>query len=168
MLDDIDKKILYLLQRDASLPVAEIAYRIGLSQTPCWKRIKRLEHDKYIKGTVALVDSGKVNCGLSMFVMIRTNNHSAEWLENFATAVKSFPEVVEFFRISGENDYLLRVVVADVAAYDVLYKKLISKIQLYDVTTVFSMEAIKQTTILPIDIEDKNFIANNSDIKEIF
>ncbi len=167
MLDDIDKKILLLLQRNANLPVAEVAHRVGLSQTPCWKRIKRMEAEGYIMGAVVLLNPNKVNCALSMFMMVRTNNHSAEWLKTFAGAVKSFPEVVEFYRISGENDYLLRVVVPDVQRYDELYKKLIAKVQLYDVTSVFSMEAIKHTTILPLDIDDPAFLESIKDIKEV-
>jgi Lrp/AsnC family transcriptional regulator len=150
-LDRTDREILACLQEDATMPVAEIARRVGLSSTPCWRRIQKLEESKVIRGRVALLDSRKLNVGMTAFVSIRTNQHSLEWLEKFAAAVREMPEVVELYRMSGEIDYLLRVVVPDIDAYDRFYKKLIAKIQLSDVSSSFAMEQIKYTTALPLD-----------------
>ena len=150
-MDRTDREILACLQEDATMPVAEIARRVGLSSTPCWRRIQKLEESKVIRGRVALLDSRKVNVGMTAFVSIRTNQHSLEWLEQFAAAVREMPEVVELYRMSGEIDYLLRVVVPDIDAYDRFYKKLIAKIQLSDVSSSFAMEQIKYTTALPLD-----------------
>ena len=133
------------------MPVAEIARRVGLSSTPCWRRIQKLEESKVIRGRVALLDSKKLNVGTTAFVSIRTNQHSLEWLEKFAETVRDMPEVVELYRMSGEIDYLLRVVVPDIDAYDRFYKKLIARIQLSDVSSSFAMEQIKYTTALPLD-----------------
>jgi len=149
--DRTDREILACLQEDATMPVAEIARRVGLSSTPCWRRIQKLEESKIIRSRVALLDSKKLNVGMTAFVSIRTNQHSLEWLENFAGAVREMPEVVELYRMSGEIDYLLRVVVPDIDAYDRFYKKLIAKIQLSDVSSSFAMEQIKYTTALPLD-----------------
>jgi Lrp/AsnC family transcriptional regulator len=149
--DRTDREILACLQEDATMPVAEIARRVGLSSTPCWRRIQKLEESKVIRGRVALLDSKKLNVGMTAFVSIRTNQHSLEWLEDFAGAVREMPEVVELYRMSGEIDYLLRVVVPDIDAYDRFYKKLIAKIQLSDVSSSFAMEQIKYTTALPLD-----------------
>jgi Lrp/AsnC family transcriptional regulator len=149
--DRTDREILACLQEDATMPVAEIARRVGLSSTPCWRRIQKLEESKIIRARVALLDSRKLNVGMTAFVSIRTNQHSLEWLERFAEAVRGMPEVVELYRMSGEIDYLLRVVVPDIDAYDRFYKKLISKIQLSDVSSSFAMEQIKYTTALPLD-----------------
>ena len=150
-MDGTDRQILALLQEDATMPVAEIARKVGLSATPCWRRIQKLEEAKIIRRRVALVDSSKVNVGVTAFVFIRTNQHGLEWLERFADAVRDLPEVVEFYRMSGQVDYLLRVVVPDIAAYDRFYKKLIGKIELSDVSSSFAMEQIKYTTALPLD-----------------
>lgn len=133
------------------MPVAEIARRVGLSSTPCWRRIQKLEEAKVIRARVALLDRQQLNVGVTVFVSVRTNQHSVAWLEKFAAAVADLPEVVEFYRMSGEIDYLLRVVVPDIAAYDRLYKKLIAKIELSDVSSSFAMEQIKSTTALPLD-----------------
>jgi Lrp/AsnC family transcriptional regulator, cysteine-sensing transcriptional activator len=149
--DQTDREILACLQADATMPVAEIARRVGLSSTPCWRRIQKLEESKIIRGRVALLDSRKLNVGMTAFVSIRTNQHSLEWLETFALAVREMPEVVELYRMSGEVDYMLRVVVPDIDAYDRFYKKLIAKIQLSDVSSSFAMEQIKYTTALPLD-----------------
>jgi Lrp/AsnC family transcriptional regulator len=149
--DRTDREILACLQEDATMPVAEIARRVGLSSTPCWRRIQKLEESKIIRARVALLDSRKLNVGMTAFVSIRTNQHSLEWLEKFAAAVREMPEVVELYRMSGEIDYLLRVVVPDIDAYDRFYKKLISKIQLSDVSSSFAMEQIKYTTALPLE-----------------
>jgi Lrp/AsnC family transcriptional regulator len=150
-LDPIDRRILACLQADATMPVAEIAHRVGLSSTPCWRRIQKLEEAKVIRARVALLDGRKLNVGTTAFVFVRTNQHSVEWLERFAAAVRDLPEVVEFYRMSGQVDYLLRVVVPDIEAYDRFYKKLIARIELADVSSSFAMEQIKYTTALPLD-----------------
>lgn len=150
-MDDIDRKILSLLQKDATLSTADIADIVGLSTTPCWRRIQLLEQEGYITRRVALVDRNKINVPLDVFVAIRTNEHNFDWLDEFARLVCEFPEVVELYRMSGEVDYLMRVVVPDMAAYDTFYKKLIKKVQLTDVSSSFAMERIKYTTALPLD-----------------
>jgi Lrp/AsnC family transcriptional regulator len=149
-MDRIDKRILEELQRDATLSTAEIAERVGLSTTPCWRRIQKLERTGVIRARVALLDRDQLNLGVDVFVAIRTNQHNVKWLERFAAAVAGFPEVVEFYRMSGELDYLMRVVVSDIAAYDNFYKKLIQQIDIYDVSSSFAMERMKYTTELPL------------------
>jgi Lrp/AsnC family transcriptional regulator len=151
MLDEMDIKILRILQEDATKPVAEIGKAVGLSTTPCWRRIQRLEETGVIQKRVALLDARKVSAGVTVFVSISTNQHSIGWLERFHAAIVDFPEVVEFYRMSGAVDYLLRVVVPSIEAYDVFYKKLISKIELTNVSSAFAMEQIKYTTALPLD-----------------
>ena len=150
-MDRLDRKILRLLQENATLAVADIAKKVGLSTTPCWRRIQKLEEEGVIKRRVALLNPVKVNARVTVFVSIRTNAHSHEWLRRFSEVIKEFHEVVEFYRMSGEVDYLLRVVVPDIAAYDAFYKKLISKIEIRDVSSAFAMEQIKYTTELPLD-----------------
>lgn len=150
-MDKTDRQILACLQEDATMPVAEIARRVGLSSTPCWRRIQKLEEAKIIRARVALLDRKQLNVGVTAFVSIKTSQHSLEWLERFAQAVVEMPEVVEFYRMSGQIDYLLRVVVPDIEAYDRFYKKLIAKIELFDVSSSFAMEQIKYTTALPLD-----------------
>lgn len=149
-LDDIDLRILAALQSNSSLTTAEVAERAGVSPTPCWRRIQRLEEAGYIKKRVALLDRDKLNVGVTVFVAIRTNQHSVEWLAKFHSALRDIPEVVEFHRLSGSIDYLVKAVVPDIAAYDALYKKLISRIELSDVTSMFAMEELKSTTELPL------------------
>jgi Lrp/AsnC family transcriptional regulator len=149
-LDAIDRKILMVLQEDASLSVAEIGDRVGLSSTPCWKRIQRLEADGVILRRVALVDQNKIGLGISVFVSVESNDHSEAWLKKFADAVSAMPEVMEFYRMAGDVDYMLRVVVADMQSYDVFYKKLISAVTLKNVTSRFAMEKIKSVTALPV------------------
>ncbi|AVT78874.1 Lrp/AsnC family transcriptional regulator [Rhodopseudomonas palustris] len=149
-LDAIDRKILTVLQQDASLSVAEIGDRVGLSSTPCWKRIQRLEADGVIIKRVALVDQDKIGLGLSVFVSIESGDHSDAWLKTFADAVSAMPEVIEFYRMAGDVDYMLRVVVADMRAYDQFYKKLIGTVALKNVTSRFAMEKIKSVTALPV------------------
>jgi len=149
-LDAIDRKILTVLQQDASLSVAEIGDRVGLSSTPCWKRIQRLEADGVITRRVALVDQDKIGLGLSVFVSIESGDHSDAWLKTFADAVSAMPEVIEFYRMAGDVDYMLRVVVADMRAYDQFYKKLIGTVPLKNVTSRFAMEKIKSVTALPV------------------
>lgn len=150
-MDDIDIQILDCLQTDATLPVSEVARRVGLSTSPCWNRIQRLEAAGVIRARVALLDAPSLNVGVTAFVSIRTSNHNAAWFERFSTAVSSFPEVVEFYRMSGDVDYLLRVVVPDIRAYDEFYKRLIEQIDLQDVSSSFAMEEIKYTTALPLN-----------------
>ena len=149
-MDAIDRKILSALQDDASLSVAEIGSRVGLSSTPCWKRIQRLEADGVIQKRVALVDQDKLGLGVTVFVSIETGDHSQDWLDRFADVVGAMPEVMEFYRMAGDVDYMLRVVVADMASYDVFYKKLISAVPLKNVTSRFAMEKIKSVTALPV------------------
>jgi Lrp/AsnC family transcriptional regulator len=149
-MDAIDRKIINVLQQDASLSVAEIGQRVGLSSTPCWKRIQKLEAEGVITKRVALVDQSKVGLGINVVVSIETGDHSQEWLERFAQTVSAMPEVLDFFRMAGDVDYLLRVVVPDMAAYDAFYKRLIAAIPLKNVTSRFAMEKIKSTTALPI------------------
>ena len=150
-MDDIDRQILGLLQKDATLSTAEIAEAVGLSTTPCWRRIQILEQEGYITGRVALVDRNKVNVPLDVFVTVKTSEHNYDWLERFAETVGDFPEVVELYRMSGDIDYLMRVVVPDMAAYDKFYKGLIERVKLSDVSSSFAMERIKYTTALPLD-----------------
>jgi Lrp/AsnC family transcriptional regulator len=150
VLDDLDRKILGTLQVDSSLSVQEVADKVGLSSTPCWRRIQKLENSGYIRRRVALLNAEKLNLGVSVFIAVRTNQHNAEWAGRFRKIVTDFPEVVDFFRLSGDVDYLIRAVVSDIAAYDDLYQRLISKIDLYDVSSMFAMEQIKSTTELPL------------------
>ena len=150
-MDRIDRKILAALQEDAGRPVADIAAAVGLSQSPCWRRIQKLEVDGVIQRRVALLDAAKLNVGVTVFVAVRTSRHDLDWIETFARAVTDIPEVVEFYRMSGEVDYLLRVVVPDIAAFDAVYKRLIARVPLSDVTSSFAMEQIKYTTALPLD-----------------
>jgi Lrp/AsnC family transcriptional regulator len=149
-MDAIDRKILAVLQEDASLSVAEIGSRVGLSSTPCWKRIQRMEADGVILKRVALVDQEKLGLGVTVFVSIETGDHSQGWLSRFAEVVQTMPEVMEFYRMAGDIDYMLRVVVADIPGYDAFYKRLISTVPLKNVTSRFAMENIKATTALPI------------------
>ncbi len=149
-MDAIDRKILTEVQNDSSLSVAEIGSRVGLSSTPCWKRIQRLEADGVITRRVALVDPDKIGLGITVFVSVETGDHSEDWLRQFAETIGAMPEVMEFYRMAGDVDYMLRVVVPDIAGYDTFYKKLIAAVPLKNVTSRFAMERIKSTTALPI------------------
>ena len=149
-MDAIDRKILAVLQEDVALSVAEIGSRVGLSSTPCWKRIQRLEADGVIMRRVALVDQDRIGLKISVFVSIETGDHSQEWLDRFAKTVTAMPEVMEFYRMAGDVDYMLRVVVPDIQGYDTFYKRLIAAVPLKNVTSRFAMEKIKSTTALPI------------------
>ena len=149
-MDATDRKILALLQDDSSLSVAEIGSRVGLSSTPCWKRIQRLEADGVLIKRVALLDQDKLGLGVTVFVSVETGDHSQQWLDHFATVVGAMPEVMEFYRMAGDVDYMLRVVVTDIAGYDAFYKRLIAAVPLKNVTSRFAMEKIKSTTALPI------------------
>ena len=150
-MDKLDRRILRLLQEDATIAVADLAKKVGLSTTPCWRRIQKLEEEGVIRKRVALLDPRKINASVTVFVSIRTNSHSIEWLKRFSEVIGEFPEVVEFYRMSGDVDYLLRVVVPDIAAYDAFYQRLISKIEIRDVSSAFAMEQIKFTTEMPLD-----------------
>ena len=150
-MDAIDKKILNILQIDTTLAVAEIAQKVGLSTTPCWRRIQKLEAAGVIRSRVALLDAEELNAGVTVFVSIKTDQHDAAWYQGFSRAVNEFPEVVEFYRMSGDIDYLLRVVVPDIGAYDQFYQRLIGQVELCDASSSCSMEQIKYTTALPLD-----------------
>ncbi len=145
-MDAIDRKILNALQEDCTISLADLSNRVGLSQTPCWKRVQRLEAQGVITKRVALVAPEKIGLGLSVFVQIETGEHSGPWLTNFARTISVLPEVMEIYRMAGDVDYMLRVVVADMAAYDTFYKRLIEAIPLKNVTSRFAMERIKSTT----------------------
>ncbi|MCP5082257.1 MAG: Lrp/AsnC family transcriptional regulator [Alphaproteobacteria bacterium] len=149
-IDEFDRKILHHLQSDASLPAEAIGEKIGLSRNACWRRIKRLEDQGLITGRVALLDRQKLNLGLTVFIAVRTRSHSAQWLDQFKEATRVLSEVTGVFRMSGETDYLLRASVPNMAAYDALYQRLISKVELTDVSSSFVMEEIKDTTQLPL------------------
>lgn len=149
-LDEVDRKILAVLQDDSSLSVADIGSRVGLSSTPCWKRIQKMESNGTILRRVALVDQNKVGLGITVFVSIESGDHSDLWLEKFAETLGAMPEVVELYRMAGDVDYMLRVIVPDMQAYDTFYKKLIDAVDLRNVTSRFAMEKIKSVTALPI------------------
>lgn len=149
-MDAVDKKILVILQQDSAQPVADIARKVGLSVTPCWRRIQKLEEEGIIRSRVALLNAKQVGLGMSVFVAIKITEHSSDWLNKFAIKISEYEEVVEFYRMSGDVDYLLRVVVKNMAAYDTFYKKLISEVPLKDVSSSFAMEEIKYSTALPI------------------
>lgn len=149
-MDEIDRKILTLLQGDATLSIAQLADRVGLSTTPCWKRIQKLEHAGVITRRVALVEPEKVGVGLTVFVAIEAGDHTPDWLSRFAAALSAMPEVMEVYRMAGEVDYMLHVAVADMAAFDLFYKRLITVVPLRNVTSRFAMERIKHTTAYPL------------------
>jgi Lrp/AsnC family transcriptional regulator len=150
MMDRLDRMILTIIQEDATIPVAEIGRRVGLSTTPCWRRIQKMEEDGVITGRVAVLDPAKVNAKVTVFVFVTTNQHNEDWLTRFARIIGEFPEVVEFYRMSGQIDYLLKVVVPDIEAYDAFYKRLVGRIDITDVSSAFAMERIKNTTALPL------------------
>lgn len=150
-LDRFDRRILQLLQEDSTTPIAALAEQVGLSPTPCWRRVQRLEQTGIIRRRVVLLDQEKLNLGVTVFIAIRTNQHSLDWLDRLRRAVADLPEVLDFYRMSGEIDYLIRAVVPSIQAYDALYQRLIARIELADVTSMFAMERIKATTALPLD-----------------
>jgi Lrp/AsnC family transcriptional regulator len=151
-MDNTDYKILAILQEDASLSVAEISSRVNLSQTPCWRRIQKLEEQGVIERRVAIVNPDAIGLGLSIFVEIETGDHSAEWLQRFEQAVSDMPEAMEVYRMAGDVDYLLRIVVSDMAAYDAFYRRLIELVPLKNVTSRFAMERVKSTTAYPLPL----------------
>ena len=150
MLDEIDKNILSRLQTDATLSVDDVSDAVSLSRNACWRRIKAMEAAGIITGRVALVDPARVGCGLSVMVMIRTNQHDAAWLGKFDRALGTMPEVVGAYRMTGDLDYVLRVRVADMKAYDEFYKRLTSRISVSDISASFVMEEMKETTAVPL------------------
>lgn len=154
-LDLIDRKIVAELMRDATLPIALIADKVGLSQTPCWKRIQKLEAMGVLTGRVALADPVKLGFGIQVFVEIEAMNHSHEWRENFTRAARQLPEVMEIYRMAGRMDYLLRVAVRDMPAYDEFYKRLTDAVPIKNVTSHFSMEQIAFSTAYPVDTQNR-------------
>jgi Lrp/AsnC family transcriptional regulator len=148
--DKLDAKILGLLQENGELTAAEIADRIGLSKAPCWRRIQKLQQEGVIRRTVAILDARALNVGTTVFVTLKTGNHSDAWFQKFVRAVRDIPEVTEIHRMSGDVDYLIRIVVPDIDAYDVVYKRLISAVEFQDVSASFTLETIKHTTALPL------------------
>jgi len=153
-LDRIDRQILALIQADASLPIQQVADRVGLSVNPCWRRIRQMEAAGIIQGRVALVDPEKIGLGLTVYVRVKTREHSADWAHTFNEVIAAMPEVLECHRIGGDVDYLLKVVVEDMAGYDRTYKELIERLpSLADVSALFSMERLKSVTGLPIPAE---------------
>ena len=150
-LDKVDRAILAILQADALASLQDISDQVRLSTTPCWRRIQRLEQAGFIRGRVTLLDADRLNVGVTVFVSIRTNQHNDKWAKKFHEVVTSIPQIVEFYRMSGDVDYLLRVVVPDIKGYDAVYQRLIREIELTDVSSSFAMEQIKYTTALPLD-----------------
>ena len=154
-MDVTDYKILAILQEDASLSVAEIASRVNLSQTPAWRRIQKMEEQGVIERKVAIVNPDAIGLGLSIFVEIETGDHSADWITRFAGAVSEMPEVMEVYRMAGDVDYLLRIAVSDMAAYDAFYRRLIELVPLKNVTSRFAMERVKSTTAYPLPLPER-------------
>jgi len=150
-LNDIDKKILSVLQENADIPISELSKKVNLSATPCWARINKLYKQGFIIKKVAVVDRLKLNLNVVAFVQVKTSNHNMEWARKFVKVINDMPEVIEFYRLSGSIDYLLKVLVPSIEKYDEFYKKLTDKVDLTDVSTSFSMEEIKQTSSLPLD-----------------
>ena len=150
-MDTIDRKILDILQADATVPVATIAEKVGLSAAPCWRRIKRMEDDGVIRCRVALIDRRKANVPMTLFVSVRNTRHAVKWLEDFRRVISDIPEIVEAWRLTGEIDYLLRIVVPDVDTYDAVYKRLINRLEFADISSAIAMEEMKYTTAIPTD-----------------
>jgi len=153
-MDEIDRRILSQLQTDTAVSVAELAERVGLSSTPCWRRVQALEKAGVIRRRVALLDRDRVNLGVTVIVRVRTNRHDADWLAQFSRAVEGIDEIVEVYRMSGDIDYVLKLVVPDIPAYDRIYKRLINAVPMMDVSSNFAMEEIKFTTALPLTYLD--------------
>ena len=149
-LDKVDKQILGLLQTNADLPLARLAEAVHLSPTPCWRRVQRLQAEGVITRQVALLDPAALNLDVTVFVAIKSPRHSVDWFEKFASGVSAIPEVMEFYRLSGDTDYLLKVVAPDIAAYDDVYKKLIACAEMFDVNSSFVMQTLKTTTAYPL------------------
>lgn len=150
-MDKKDVEILEIMQKDASVAVQELAAAVNLSSTPCWRRVQKLKDDGVIRQQVAICDPLKVNLGLTAFVSVKTSVHSEEWTRKFITGARDMPEIIEIYRVSGDVDYLMKVMVPDIAGFDRLYKKLVKVVDLQDVSSSFAMETIKCTTALPLD-----------------
>ena len=150
MLDKYDKKILTLLQENSDISLNDIAEKVSLTKNPCWRRIQKLQDEGIIRKKVALLDPQKLNLGVTVFVNINTNQHTVEWFENFSEVVNEIPEIIEFYRMSGNVDYMLKIVVPSIQAYDEVYKKLIEKVNIYNVNSYFAMEEMKNMTALPL------------------
>ena len=149
-MDQTDLRILRILQEDSSLPVSDVAKKVGLSASPCWKRIKKMHDEGIIKYQISVLDAERLGFGLTVFINIKTGEHSTSWLKEFSATVTAMPEVMELHRIAGDVDYMLKVIVPDMAAFDAFYKGLIGTTGLTEVTSYFTMETIKETTALPI------------------
>jgi Lrp/AsnC family transcriptional regulator len=149
-LDDLDRNILALIQQDAGLPLDEIARKVGASKTPVWNRIRKMRASGVIKAEVAILDPDKLGLESCFFVLIRTSQHDAGWLDRFLHAVRSRPEVMEAHRLAGDVDYILKVRVPNARAYDAFYRALIAEVSIFNVTSTLSMEEIKNTTALPV------------------
>jgi Lrp/AsnC family transcriptional regulator len=154
MVDSIDAKILDILQVDATVPMAEIAGRVGLSATPCWRRIKKMEEDGLIARRVALLDRRLLSVPMTIFVTIKPPRHAIEWLNGFRRLVGQIPEIVEAWRLTGETDYLIRIVVPDIERYDALYQRLITALEFSDFSASIAMEEMKYTTAIPTSYID--------------
>jgi len=150
-MNDVDKRILALLQENADMPITEISKKVNLSPTPCWARINKLQKQGFITGKVAVLDRRKINLGVVAWVQVKTDQHNDEWLRKFDKVVKEMPEVTEFYRLSGSYDYLMKVLVPSIDKYDEFYKKLTSKIKITNYITSFSLEEIKNTNVLPLE-----------------
>jgi Lrp/AsnC family transcriptional regulator len=148
-MDNIDRKILDIVQDDATLPIATIADRVGLSPAPCWRRIRKLEEAGIILRRVALVDRQKLNLAMTIFVAVKAPRHAGEWLDAFRRVINGFPEIVEAWRLTGETDYLLRIVVPDIATYDTVYQRLIARLEFSNLVSSIAMEEMKFTTAVP-------------------
>lgn len=153
-MDKKDLQLLALLQQDAATPLAQLAQAVNLSTTPCWRRVQKLHEDGVIRKQVALCDAARLNLPVTVFVSIRTSQHSDAWAKRFVQATRDIPEIMEIYRMSGDIDYLLKVVVPDIAGYDRVYKRLIKAVDLQDVSSSFAMEVLKSTTALPLDYVD--------------
>jgi Lrp/AsnC family transcriptional regulator len=149
--DELDREIVRLLQVDGSLSARQLGDAVGLTPTPCWRRVRALEDSGVIQRRVALINPASINLDVTALVNIRTNNHGIEWIAEFSAAIESFPEIIEAYRTSGDIDYTLKVMVPSIAAYDAFYKRLIGAVDLYDVRTIFVMEEMKRTTALPLE-----------------
>jgi len=149
ILDAFDRKILDALQADADQPIADIAERVGLSQTPCWRRIKRMEESGLIRKRVVLVDQKLANLSITVFLAIKAPRHEIEWLERFRKIVIDMPEIMEAYRLTGDSDYLLRIVVPSIEAYDEFYKRMVTKLEFSNMNSSIAMEEMKYTTALP-------------------
>ncbi len=149
-MDAKDRKILDLLQENAMLTAAQVAEQVGLTTTPCWRRIQRLEEQGFIRNRVALLDRQKMNVGITVFVSVRANRHASDWVDRFREVVRNTPEIIEAHRLSGDTDYLLRVVVPSIEIFDQVYKQMITALEFTDVSSSFSMEELKYTTAIPV------------------